>query len=50
MIPLKALAILLILILVLWAAYRVGQVVLRILAGLVFMALAGVVVWYLFIR
>lgn len=47
---LKALAVLLALLLVLWAAYRIGQVVLRVLAGLLFMALASLVVWYLFIR
>ncbi len=36
--------------LVLWLAYRIGQVILRIVAGLLFMGLAGYGIWYLFIR
>lgn len=47
---LKALLMLAALVILLWVAYRVGQVVLRILAGLVFLALASLFVWYLFIR
>lgn len=39
-----------ILVLALWVAYKIGKVVLRILAGLAFFALAGYVVWYLFLR
>ena len=36
--------------LVLWVAYKIGRVVLRILAGLAFFALAAFAVWYLFFR
>ena len=50
MLTLKALALLLALILVLWVAYRIGQVVLRMLMGLLLMALVGLIIWYLFIR
>jgi len=46
----KALLILAALVILLWVAYRVGQVVLRILAGLAFLVLASLVVWFLFIR
>ena len=38
------------LVLVLWVAYKIGKVVLRILAGLAFIALALYAVWYLFLR
>jgi len=50
MLTLKALALFLVLILVLWVAYRIGQVVLRMLMGLLLMALVGLIIWYLFIR
>jgi hypothetical protein len=48
--PLKIVAAVLLFALVLWLAYRLGQIVLRIVAGLLFMALAGAIVWYVFIR
>jgi hypothetical protein len=35
---------------VLWVAYKIGKVVLRILAGLALIALAAYAVWYLFLR
>lgn len=38
------------LVLVLWVAYKIGKVVLRILAGLAFIALAFYAIWYLFLR
>jgi hypothetical protein len=38
------------LVLILWVAYKIGKVVLRILAGLAFFALAAYVVWYIFLR
>jgi len=38
------------LVLVLWVAYKIGKVVLRILAGLAFLGLAVFAVWYLFLR
>jgi len=50
MLTLKALALFLVLILVLWVANRIGQVVLRMLMGLLLMALVGLIIWYLFIR
>lgn len=34
----------------LWIAYAIGKVVLRILAGLLFLSLAGFLVWRLFLR
>jgi len=47
---LKVVAALVLLALVLWAAYRIGQVVLRILAGLLFIALFSAAIWYFFLR
>jgi hypothetical protein len=38
------------LVLVLWVAYKIGKVVLRILAGLAFLALVLYAVWFLFLR
>jgi len=40
----------LIVLLVLWLAYRVGKFVLRIAAGLAFMALIAALIWYIFLR
>jgi hypothetical protein len=36
--------------LVLWVAYRIGQVILRLVAGLLFLGVAGYGIWYLFLR
>jgi hypothetical protein len=36
------------LVLLLWVAYRIGRVILRLVAGLVFLGLLGFGVWYLF--
>ena len=36
--------------LILWLAYRIGKVILRIVAGLLFLGLAGYGIWYLFNR
>jgi len=38
------------LILVLWLAYKVGMIVLRIAAGLAFMAFIAALIWYIFLR
>lgn len=38
------------LVLLLWVAYKIGRVVLRVLAGLAFLAAAAFVVWYLFLK
>ncbi len=38
------------LVLGLWVAYKIGKVVLRILAGLLFLGLAAYAVWHLFLR
>jgi hypothetical protein len=38
------------LVLVLWLAYRIGKIILRIVAGLLFLGLAGYGIWYLFLR
>lgn len=35
---------------VLWLAYKVGKIVLRIAAGLAFMVGLGVLLWYIFLR
>jgi len=36
--------------LVLWLAYRIGTVILRLVAGLLFLGVAGYGIWYLFLR
>ena len=36
--------------LVLWIAYRIGVVILRVVAGLLFLGLAGYGIWYLLFR
>lgn len=36
--------------LVLWVAYRIGKVILRVVAGLLFLGLACYGIWYLLIR
>jgi hypothetical protein len=38
------------LVLLLWVAYRIGRVILRIVAGLVFLGLLVFGIWYLFIK
>ncbi|GEM_PF-4134793 len=45
----KVVAVLVIL-LVLWIAFKVGKVILRIVAGLLFLGLAAYGIWYLFLR
>jgi len=35
---------------VLWIAYKIGKVILRVVAGLLFLGLAGYGIWYLFLR
>ncbi len=39
-----------VLILALWLAYKVGKIVLRIAAGLAFMACIVALIWYIFLR
>ena len=39
-----------VLLLILWLAYKIGVVILRIVAGLLFLGLIGYGIWYLFIR
>jgi hypothetical protein len=39
-----------IVVLVLWLAYRIGKMVLRVVAGLLFLGLVGYGIWYLCIR
>jgi hypothetical protein len=48
--PLQGVLALILLFLVLWVAYRIGIVILRIVAGLLFMGLAGYGIWYLFFK
>lgn len=48
--PLHAVIAVTALVLVLWVAYKIGRVVLRVLAGLAFLAAAAFVVWYLFLK
>ena len=38
------------LLLLLWVAYRIGKMVLRVVAGLLFLGLLGGGIWYLFIK
>jgi len=38
------------LVLLLWVAYKIGKVVLRVLAGIAFLAAVAFAVWYLFLR
>lgn len=38
------------LVLVLWIAYKIGKIVLRILAGLLFLGLVGYALWYFLLR
>jgi hypothetical protein len=38
------------LVLLLWVAYRIGRVILRLVAGLIFLGLLVFAVWYLFIK
>jgi hypothetical protein len=39
-----------VLLLVLWLAYKIGKIILRIVAGLLFLGLVGYGIWYLFVR
>ncbi|MDR3669211.1 MAG: hypothetical protein P4L36_00105 [Holophaga sp.] len=38
------------LVLLLWVAYRIGRVILRVVAGMIFLGLVVFGVWYLFIK
>ena len=38
------------LVLLLWVAYKIGKVVLRVLAGIAFLAAVAFAVWYVFLR
>lgn len=38
------------LVLLLWVAYRIGKVILRVVAGLLFIGLLAFGIWYLFIK
>jgi len=38
------------LLVMLWLAYKIGKIVLRIAAGLAFMALIAALIWYIFLR
>lgn len=38
------------LVLLLWVAYRIGRVILRLVAGLLFLGLLVIGVWYFFIK
>ena len=38
------------LVLLLWVAYRIGRVILRLVAGVLFLALLATGVWYFFIK
>lgn len=40
----------LMILLVLWLAYKVGKIVLRIAAGLAFMGCIAALIWYIFLR
>lgn len=48
--PLNTLLAVLALVLILWIAYKIGKILLRILAGLLFLGLLGYGVWYFFLR
>jgi hypothetical protein len=48
--PIQAVIAVTLLVLLLWVAYKIGKVVLRVLAGLAFLAAAAFAVWYLFLR
>lgn len=39
-----------VIVLALWLAYKIGKVILRIVAGLLFLGLVGFGIWYLFIK
>ncbi len=39
-----------VLLVALWLAYKVGKIVLRVAAGLAFLALIGALIWYIFLR
>ena len=38
------------LVLLLWVAYRIGKVILRVVAGMLFLGLVVFGIWYLFIK
>lgn len=48
--PLNVLLAVLALVLILWIAYKIGKILIRILAGLLFLGLLGYGVWYFFLR
>ena len=48
--PLQTLVAVVVLLLVLWIAFRIGVVILRIVAGLLFLGCACYGIWYLFLR
>ena len=48
--PLQMLFAVLCLVLVLWVAYRIGQVILRLAAGFLFIGLAAYGIWFFFIK
>ncbi len=50
MTPTQTVIAVILLLLVLWLAYKIGKVILRVVAGLLFLGLAGYVIWYLLIR
>ncbi|MBL0313997.1 MAG: hypothetical protein IPP78_15145 [Holophagaceae bacterium] len=39
-----------VLVLALWLAYKIGMIVLRIAAGLAFLAFISALIWYIFLR
>ncbi len=39
-----------VLLLALWVAYKIGKIVLRIAAGLAFLACITALIWYIFLR
>ncbi|BDU72472.1 hypothetical protein [Mesoterricola silvestris] len=50
MTPTQTVIAVILLVLVLWVAYRIGKVILQVVAGLLFLGLAGYGIWYLLIR
>lgn len=48
--PFQACLAIAVLVLLLWVAYRIGKVILRLVAGLLFLGLLVFGVWYLFIK
>lgn len=48
--PLQAALAVVLILLALWMAYKIGVVILRVVAGLLFLGLAAYGIWYLFLR